>query len=75
MSDVMDVGHSVAYLLQMTIDITRHFSEKHPEQVCQQRSGKVQSLLSKVITVIQLPPFHGGKKESVDHVPKEIGLF
>jgi hypothetical protein len=75
MSDAMDVGHSVAYLLQMTINITCQFSEEHSEQICQQRSGKVQSFLSKMVTVIQLSPFHGGKKESVDHVPKEVGLL
>ena len=75
MSVIVDVEHISNYLLQMTIYITRQFSEEHPEQICQQRSSKVQSLLSKVVTVIQLSPFHSGKKESVDHIPKEVGLL
>jgi hypothetical protein len=56
----------------MTIYVTRQFSEQHPEKVRQQRSSKVQPLLSKVVTVIQLSPFHRSQKESVDHVAKEV---
>lgn len=75
MSIAIDVGRLSTYLLQMTIYITRQFSEEHPEKICQQRSGKVQSLLSEVVTIIKLSPLHGSEKESVDHVPKEVGLL
>ena len=63
------------HLLQMTIYVTRQFSEQHPEQICQQRPSKVQPFLSKMIAIIQLSPFHGGEKESVDHVTKKVGFL
>jgi hypothetical protein len=59
----------------MTIHITRQFSEEHPKQIGQERSSKVQPLLPKVVTVIQLSPFHGGKEEPVYHVAKKVRLL
>ena len=71
----MGVRRISTHLLQMTIYVTRQFSEQHPKQICQQRPSKVQPLLSKVVAVIKFSPFHGGEQESVDHVAKEVGFL
>ena len=58
---MLDDMTETTHLLQVPIHIPRQLSEKHPEEIREKRARKVQSLLSEVITIVQLSPLHGSK--------------
>ena len=61
--------------MQIPIDVLCQLPEQHTEQVRKQRSCKIQTLLSEVVTVIQISPFKSGKQQTVDHVAKKVRLL
>lgn len=59
----------------MPVDVLGQLAEEHAEERREQGSGEIQTLRSKVISVVQLPPLQRREQEPVDHVPEEVGLL
>ena len=51
-----------ANLLQVSVNILGELPEEHAEEVGQQRSSKIQSLLSEMVTIIEVSPLHSSEE-------------
>lgn len=61
--------------MQIAVNFPCELLEQHTEKRGKQRSSKIQALLAKVITIVELTALKSGKRETVDHVPEEEGLL
>ncbi|KAH3669443.1 hypothetical protein OGAPHI_001564 [Ogataea philodendri] len=70
----VEVVSSLDTSLHVSVNVSRELSKQNSEQVSKKRTSQVQSLLTKVISVIWLFSFQSTKKQSVDNVTKEVSL-
>jgi hypothetical protein len=63
------------HLLKMTVNVLGQLAEEHPEERSEERTRQIESLGSKVISVVEIPPLQRREQETMDHVPEEVGLL
>lgn len=59
----------------MSVDIFCQFTEQHAEQRCQQRTGEIESLGAKVVSVVELSSVQCREQQSMNHVAEEVCLL
>lgn len=62
-------------LLQVAVDVTRELFEEDSEEIGKKWTSEIETLLSKVITVIELATAKGSGTQSVNHVSQEVCLL
>lgn len=63
------------HLLQMSVHVLGQLAEEHAEQGGEQRTGEVESLGAKVISVVEFATLERGQEQAVHHVAEEERLF
>lgn len=62
-------------ILAYCTDLLKQVLEQCPEEERQKRSGKVETLVADVITVVQLATSERRQQQAVHHVAHEVGLL
>lgn len=62
-------------LLQVAVDVASELLEQDTEQTGEQGTSQVETLLAKVVTVVELATTKSSRTQAVDHVTQEVGLL